>query len=166
MTGGNGRGVVFGPDVCVQESPGPLGKPKGEYEADTHRVERKPAGLRPLKLMQTSAKAAVADDILSKLAERIVCPLQRGFFRGSQMLDNDLEFDCGLYEHTQAAFNLPGGFLLDSASACPSMAHDWILSVLCPMGCPQSVISRISALYHDLESTTIFGARSFLRTVS
>lgn len=54
--------------------------PKREYEENTQRVVRKAAELRPLKLMQTSAKlmAAVADDMLGRLAEPTVCPA-KGF---------------------------------------------------------------------------------------
>lgn len=114
-----------------------------------------------MKLMQIGAKlvAAVADDTLSVLAERIVCPQQRGFVRGGQLLDNVLEFDGAMYEHSQVACTLPRLLLLDFANAFASMAHEWIISVLSWMGCPQAMINVVSGLYHDLRSTIILGGK-------
>lgn len=62
--------------------------PKGECEDDLHRVARMAAELRPLKLVQTSARlvAAVADRTLSTIAARTVCAQQRGFVQGSGCL--------------------------------------------------------------------------------
>lgn len=79
------------------------------------------------------------------------------------MLDNLLEFEVGLYEHSQAASLLPAGVLLDFANMFPSTSHELILRVLRRRVCPATLANLVSALYYKLRSTIIFSGTAVLR---
>lgn len=71
-------------------------------------MTRKVAELRPLKVMQTSARlvAAAANRRLAEIASPTVCGQSRRFIQGRQLLDIVIELEDGMTEHFQAADHL------------------------------------------------------------
>lgn len=132
--------------------------PKGEHHDDEERLVRVPAQLRPMTLMQCSAKltAAAANQALSQWVVRTVCGQQRGFVPGRSILDNIVELEGGMLEHSMAVGTLVGGWLLDFASAFPSVSHAWLFTVLPHMRIPAALLRIIRALYTDFSTTAFF----------
>lgn len=126
--------------------------PKGEYAADLERVIRRINELRPITLMQTSAKliAGVVNLELSDIAKRTIVDEQRGFVEGRTIGDNVIEMEGALYEYSQLCDSMAAIVLLDFAQAFPSLSHRWMLRVLRTMGINEALLATIEALYDDL----------------
>lgn len=133
--------------------------PKGEYEADIDRIIRRVKELRPIVLMQTSAKiiAAIGNAELADIAQRTVSCQQRGFVPGRQLADNVISVEGGLFEFTQLHNCLPAVILLDFAQAFPSLSHTWLFAVLEEIGINPYLRNLILALYNNLVTTVYFG---------
>lgn len=97
--------------------------PNREHHDDEERSARVPAQLRPITLLQCSAKLIAAAEGMSQYVARTVRSQQRGFVPCRSTLDNIAELEGGMIEHSTALGTLPGGLLLDFASALPSPSH-------------------------------------------
>lgn len=89
--------------------------------------------------------AAVSQAFLQYVA-RTVCGQQRGFIPGRSILNIVVELEGGMLQHNMAVETLPGGLLLDFASAFPSLAHEWIFSTLRSLDIPTAPCIRTSPL--------------------
>lgn len=126
--------------------------PKGEFTAHLDRLIQRIHELRPLALMQTSAKliACVVNAEMSDIAKRAVAGEQRGFVEGRSIGDNLLEMERALSEYSQLCDSMAAIVLLDFAQAFPTLAHKWISRVLTVMGVNTAFLATIQALYYDL----------------
>lgn len=110
--------------------------PRGEYASDIDRITRRIKELRPITLMQSSAKviASIANVELARIAQEVVFHQKRGSIAGRHISDNLMEIEGGLYEFDQLLDALPAIIILDFAQAFPSLAHRWIRLVLGTLG--------------------------------
>lgn len=106
--------------------------PRGELSAVAARLGRSapgPDGV-PCQLWGLGANQA-----LPKYAVMTVCGQQRGFVPGRSILDDVVELEGSMLEHSMAVGTLLGGLFLDS-SAFPSLAHSWLFKVPRSMNFP------------------------------
>lgn len=131
--------------------------PKGEYQAGVVRLARKLAQLRPITLMQCSAKliAAEASKALARYVATTVCGQQREFMNWRSISDNVVELGDGMVEHSMAVDTWPGTLLLVFASAFPSLARVWLFHVLRSLPIPSALLCITNAIYTDV-ATTLF----------
>lgn len=135
--------------------------PKGEYAEDIDRLIRTIVDLRPMTLMQTSAKvvASVANLELSTIAKTTVAGEQRGFIEGRNITDNVLEIEGSLFEFSQLLDALPAIILYDFAQAFPSLAHRWIWLVLEALDVHPRLRALVRCLYTDLQTSVFHAGR-------
>lgn len=134
--------------------------PKGAYQEDTARPARSATQMRPIKLMQIAAKllvVAVSRD-KSKYVTRTACGHKRGFIPGRRILDNIVEIEGALYEHSMGAHTFAGGLLLDFADSFPSIPQCWASCVVCLMHTPIEPFNITHALCISLIATIPFNS--------
>ena len=141
----NGRGLPtdFGRTATVY--PG-----KGRQEGDDECIVRKPGDTRPISLKNSDAKVidSLADWAISPVVQAISTPVQRGFIKGRQIIDNvvDLDTVSRIYSiqctdkanvHKEPWPDIPCPIehvpvlvLFDQEAAFPSLSHDWLFAVL------------------------------------
>lgn len=99
-----GGGDSFGPAAAYHFStPHSVEPERGIYRRHGQtQVRRKVISLRPITLMQTSAKllATVANEELSDVASRVVAGDQHGFTKGRNMEDNVIAFEGSTYAYS------------------------------------------------------------------
>lgn len=133
--------------------------PKAEHLDDVDGLAiRAAAALRPLMLMQTSAKliAYVINEHLGQLAEHTVCGQQRGFIRNKDIADNIIELEGYMVTYSQAAGRCAVGLLLDFANAFPSLDHNFMWRVFETMGLPIEMLRVIKLLYDELFTEILY----------
>lgn len=128
--------------------------PKGEYAGDADRVIRHVGELRPITLMQASAKviASIANRELGEIAQKTVAREQRGVIEGRAIADNMIEMEGALLEYPQLPHSLPAMILLDFAMALPSLAHTWIWYIFRGIGINFSFLNLVQMLFDDLHT--------------
>lgn len=87
--------------------------------------------------------------ILEDIACATVSPLQRGFVRGRQILDNVFDMESSIERYLHTFGSDPGVFLFDVKAAFPSAAQECIWLVLARMGLPTELQRAVRALYAD-----------------
>lgn len=75
--------------------------------------------------------------------------------RGRSILDDVMELEGGMFEHTVATEALPGGLLLDLASAFPSLSHAWLFRVLRAVLIPADLFRIIPPLHEKITTTIL-----------
>lgn len=126
-----------------------------------------PSRYRPLTLANASQKlvAKALNYILEGVASSTVSPLQRGFAKGRQIMDNvfDVEASMEVCLHREGCD--PGIFLFDVEAAFPSASQEWIWQVLRHMGLPLPSRRAIRALYSDVSVHFLLNGQLSKRSV-
>jgi len=92
--------------------------------------------------------SGITNDAVSKVNASHICPIQRGFVRGRQLLQNVVDLDgearlCGPEQRGDAP--LLGCF--DIAAAFPSLVHAWMWLVFSAVDLPSGVLNIIKGIY-------------------
>lgn len=137
--------------------------PKGEFDSDLERVIHRIKDLRPITLMQTSAKliASVVNEDMSSIVKRTVAGEQRGFVEGLAIGGNIVEMGSARFEHSQLLDSMPATVVFNFAQASPSLARRWIWRVLEAMGVNSHLIATIRCLYADLVTLVFYNSNWF-----
>ena len=88
---------------------------------------------RPLGLKNTDVKtiAAVVNSKVKKRVAETLCEVQQGFLMERNFVNNVIKADAWSRTYAlRAVFHLPLLVLFDFAAAFPSIAHDWLITVL------------------------------------
>lgn len=127
--------------------------PKGEEQGDLpSSVIRKAADLRPLGLKNTGNKlvAGLFNWQATPLVKRLAAPIQRGFVRGRQFMENLIEIDGEARAISALAVTsgIPS-FLVsfDFRQAFPSMLHPWLMLTLEVYQLPQGFCNATVVMY-------------------
>lgn len=96
---------------------------------------------------------------------RLSLPMQRGFVKGRQLLDNVFDVEAAVERYLYHEGNDPGVFLFDVEAAFPSAAQPWIWQVLERMGLPCRLRRAVQFLYKDVHVRFLLNGRLSERSI-
>ena len=125
---------------CIPKKPTGHDDAMGDYFTPDHT--------RPLSVVNTDNRllANACRMAWEAMLSPWVSAMQRGFLRGRSMLGNVLDIE---WEAMRISLRTESGAILlfDFSAAFPSMAHEYLITVLEALGAPPSAMNVIKALY-------------------
>lgn len=133
--------------------------PKAAVSPTDDESRAEPGRYRPLTLANASQTllAKAITSLLEEVAVTTVSPLQRGFVRGRQILDNVFDVECAMELALLQVDSDPGIFLFDVEAAFPSASQAWIWRVMYAMELPRALCSAVQALYCNVRVRFLVG---------
>lgn len=129
--------------------------PKAEVSAEAELVPCTARTVRPITLMQTSAKllALRANEALAAIAARSVAMQQQGFVPGRSIDDCIVGLDGAMTAASLQAGESAMTILFDFANAFPSLAHAYLFRLLRKMRVLERLVCFVEGMYKNMSTT-------------